>query len=768
MAQPTFPGVFIREVSSGVRTITGVATSIAAFVGMAKRGQINEPTRVLGFTDYTRIFLDDSSLGEMTLQVRQFFQNGGQQAFIVRVADDPASAFVDLDNEAGTPTLTLTARDPGAVGNELRARVDYNTSSPERTFNLTIYRETFNASGQPVLQDVETHTLLSMDPGSSRFVVNVLADGSALARAQSAGLAATTADSVSGLLFGLATDAEAAFLAAIENTLPGGAGTEGRFRIRVGNSPFVTISIPVAPPPTLVSIQGLVNAQLTPHGVSIALNFAGGLLRFVAGATGQDVIIESAGQFDIAAAMALGTANGGIEIGSYAGARPAPSGLVSRLDVAAKDLVRLVNTGNVLKTDVNIVSINTVMPFSTDPIAFAPPGTDLNEGAIDPPPSTSLRNLKANLQTIVSAINTGPDWRAELHGYRIAITARFGNAASGANATLSSIPAAGDLGSATRIFGGVTSTTAAFSLASGLDGDPPTRADYTDAFTALKEKVDLFNILVLPRSFNVQGTAVARSAIWGEASAFVQSERAFLLVDQDPAVDEVGEMEAAIVPLRVGVQKDHAAVYWPRVAVVDAAGARQIIDSSGSVAGIMARTDASRGVWKAPAGLEAAVRGVTGVETLMSDEQNGILNPLAVNAIRAYPEGVVVWGARTMDGFDNSGNDDYKYVPVRRFALFIEESLVRGLRFAVFEPNGEALWGQIRLAAGAFLNGLFRQGAFAGAKQSDAFFVKVDAETTTPTDINLGIVNVVVGFAPLKPAEFVIITIKQQTAQVQV
>src|SRR5262249_11278389 len=151
-------------------------------------------------------------------------------------------------------------------------------------------------------------------------------------------------------------------------------------------------------------------------------------------------------------------------------------------------------------------------------------------------------------------------------------------------------------------------------------------------------------------------------------------------------------------------------------------------------------------VWKAPAGLEADLRGVLGVAVPMSDAENGILNPLALNAIRAFPNGIVTWGARTMDGFDNSGNDDFKYVPVRRFELFIEESLVRGLKFAVFEPNAEPLWAQIRVAAGAFMNNLFRQGAFAGATKTEAFFVKVDAETTTQNDINLGIVNVLVGF----------------------
>ncbi len=129
---------------------------------------------------------------------------------------------------------------------------------------------------------------------------------------------------------------------------------------------------------------------------------------------------------------------------------------------------------------------------------------------------------------------------------------------------------------------------------------------------------------------------------------------------------------------------------------------------------------------------------------------------------------MVSWGARTLVGFDGSGNIDDKYIPVRRTMLFIEESLYRGLHFAVFEPNDEPLWAQIRLAAGSFMNGLFRKGAFAGAKASDAYFVRCDSSTTTADDINLGIVNVVVGFAPLKPAEFVVLTVKQIAAQAEI
>ncbi|MEA2874598.1 MAG: uncharacterized protein QOH67_4826, partial [Hyphomicrobiales bacterium] len=174
-----------------------------------------------------------------------------------------------------------------------------------------------------------------------------------------------------------------------------------------------------------------------------------------------------------------------------------------------------------------------------------------------------------------------------------------------------------------------------------------------------------------------------------------------------------------------------------------------------------------RGVWKAPAGIDASLNGARDLSVHLTDLENGELNPLGLNCLRSFPIiGNIVWGARTMRGADMLG-DEYKYVPVRRLALYIEESLFRGLKWVVFEPNDEPLWGQIRLNVGAFMHDLFRQGAFQGTSAGDAYFVKSDKDTTTQSDINLGIVNVVVGFAPLKPAEFVVLKIQQMAGQIQ-
>jgi phage tail sheath protein FI len=221
--------------------------------------------------------------------------------------------------------------------------------------------------------------------------------------------------------------------------------------------------------------------------------------------------------------------------------------------------------------------------------------------------------------------------------------------------------------------------------------------------------------------------------------------------------------------IKIGVDTRHAAVFWPRLQIPQQTSPMpKTIDPSGSIAGLMARTDGRFGVWTAPAGLEATIRGVVGLSRVISDEENGELNPRALNAIRLFPSGVVSWGARMMVGADDTGNIDDKYIPVRRTMLFIEESLYRGLKFAVFQPNAEPLWASIRLAAGSFMNGLMRQGAFASRNKAEAYYVLCDATTTTETDRNLGIVNVIVAFAPLKPAEFVVLTVRQIAGQVQI
>jgi hypothetical protein len=197
----------------------------------------------------------------------------------------------------------------------------------------------------------------------------------------------------------------------------------------------------------------------------------------------------------------------------------------------------------------------------------------------------------------------------------------------------------------------------------------------------------------------------------------------------------------------------------------DETGASLTVGACGAVAGVWAATDSSRGLWKAPAGTAATIAGINGLTAQVNDGESGTLNPLAVNGLRTMPAvGPVVWGARTTVGADQL-QSQWKYIPVRRVALYIEESLRRGTQWAVFEPNDEPLWSSLRLDVTTFMQGLFRQGAFAGTTAAQAYLVQCDANNNTPDQVALGIVNVLVGFAPLYPAEFVIINIQQQAGQ---
>jgi phage tail sheath protein FI len=267
------------------------------------------------------------------------------------------------------------------------------------------------------------------------------------------------------------------------------------------------------------------------------------------------------------------------------------------------------------------------------------------------------------------------------------------------------------------------------------------------------DRIDLFNLVCVPGL--TDATTIA--ALQGRCRA----RRAFLIVDSIDG-ETVANMPGDLANI-TGSDAPNSAIYFPWVRAADPLqnGALRDFPPCGFVAGVYARTDSTRGVWKAPAGSEASINGAAGLALTMSDAENGQLNPHGINCLRTLPVyGNVVWGSRTLHG-DNDRGSEWKYVPVRRMALFLEESLYRGTQWVVFEPNDEPLWAQIRLNIGAFLQGLFRQGAFQGRTPREAYFVKCDRETTTQADINLGIVNILVGFAPLKPAEFVVIKIQQ-------
>jgi phage tail sheath protein FI len=343
--------------------------------------------------------------------------------------------------------------------------------------------------------------------------------------------------------------------------------------------------------------------------------------------------------------------------------------------------------------------------------------------------------------------------------------------AADARYSVNSINAASELVTAERLAAAGTNALPAAAtdepLTGGDDGAAPTTlAQIQSGIDSLDQIAPaIFSLMCLPGATKL--TAPIFLTVMAAATTYCVARRAFLLIDIPNTVTTAAAMstwrnDATKMP----ATSPNSAIYFPRLTIPDplAGGVPRDIPASGTVAGIYGRTDSARGVWKAPAGTDATIMGAT-LLTEINDDLNGTLNILGVNVLRSFPIfGSIVWGARTTDGSDAKASE-WKYVPVRRMALYIEESLYQGLKWVVFEPNDVPLWSQIRLNVGAFMNGLFRQGAFAGITPREAYFVKCDKDTTTQADVDRGIVNVLIGFAPLKPAEFVVLKIQQMAGQ---
>jgi phage tail sheath protein FI len=295
-----------------------------------------------------------------------------------------------------------------------------------------------------------------------------------------------------------------------------------------------------------------------------------------------------------------------------------------------------------------------------------------------------------------------------------------------------------------------------FSIVPGDDGLTPTGNDYKNGLPAMNPVRD-FSLLAIPGigDLDVVASATNYCTIRGDC---------FFIGDTNSTDDTVAEAQLFVNSLTV--KSSYGAVYYPWLKITDPSGASPVpiaAPPSGFVAGMYARIDARRGVFKAPAGTEANIGGAVGLMADTTDVQQDSLNPIGVNVIRSFPAaGLVIWGARTLA---TRSDPEYRYIPVRRTAIFLQQSIYNGIQYAVFEPNDFPLWNSLRLNITAFMLLQFRAGAFQGKTPSDAFFVQVDEKTTTQADIDAGIVNILVGFAPLKPAEFVVLKFTQKVNQ---
>ena len=677
-ADTTYPGVYVRENSTSVGTVTPVSTATAAFVGYTRRGPLDQPVRITSFAEYQRCFGGLSRRGAVGFAAQQFFGNGGATAVVVRVIKA---------GSADEATVTLTAhdhghhhdhdqRDPDDAGREPRDDRDaYAEREREPRDDRDAYAE--RDRDEPDRDEREPYDRDRHEPDPhERYGEHPALEVSARE--------------------------------------PGTWGNGLRVWIDYATrDPHETFNLYVVNAGSPETYQGLSMDPDHPRFAPEVINEASALIRVTA----------------------------------VGGDRPDPSGTISReFDRELPDL-----DGEI-----------------TVRIGEVERRFRLYHPHHDGPPPRRLSELAALLERKLRQLPDRPGStafarvRVRPFGCRLQIVA-------GSLDEDDVIHFCGDDDLGLEAF----ANPPVFALAGGDDGDPPEAGDLIGGEStktglhALRDVEDV-NLLNLPDLAGWESLEDA-STVLSVAERLCREQRIFLLIDAPAAWTSVDAARSGIEHLDA-VRSDHAALYFPHVVLTDPESGRPCaVPPSGAVAGVIARTDVERGVWKAPAGTDARLLGVRSLTVPLTDRENGLLNPLAVNCLRAFPGvGPVVWGARTLDGSDlhlGEQSGEWKYVPVRRLALHVEESLYRALRWVVFEPNNEQLWQAIRLEAGAYLDTLFRRGAFAGRTPREAFFVKCDASTTTAADVADGVVNVVVGFAPVDPSEFVIVEIQQMAGQ---
>lgn len=772
MSPYTSPGVYIKEVSSGVHTISGVSTSIAAFFGRTSKGPVNSAVRVTGLADFERAFGDPHSKSDLADSVKLFFANGGTDCYVVRIGDATASSL-PLNSYDGNEVLIVSAKTEGSWGDDIRLEIDYSGDNPDHTFNLNVY---YIVGG--VVMSSEKHSMLSMDPSHSKYVLTYVNNSSSLislSLGAAGGDLGNTGQSHEGYSEGRRVFPQDNLSELSTQIIAG----ETKFMLSVNGSGLAEVDISGIRTDTFLHAAADITAKISSAFLIAGISESAGcsfvekgdtdfnLMTIVA--TSGDMVsvsVEPASSGDISEFLMLGWRKGGVEFVRWSDYRPMPTATVT--DISAADAMAILPQNAITE----FVLDGTAVDFSGG--LFSSSAKQWYEG------TSGHEGVSERLEEIAAVINAaGLEYEAEVWGYHLAIisTSNSINAIPGTITTTDDATLVAALNDAVSLRQYALGAAGAVSDATGVgtagtDGADPDRNAYTGSesaqtgFHAL-DNVDLFNLMILPADQGVD--EALRASLWGPASSYCQSHRAFLLIDPPddwttqgthknlPAVAQDAATEAGDV--RTGLVSDHAAVFYPNITFFDGTTTKTI-GPSGAIAGVMARIDNDRGVWKASAGTEATLNMVNGLEVELTDAWNGILNENAVNCIRTFPQGIVSWGARTLEGFD-SNSTDWKYIPIRRLALMIEESLYRGTRWAVFEPNDEPLWAMIRQSVGSFMGSLFRQGAFQGTTASEAYYVRCNKTTTTQNDRNLGIVNIEVGFAPLKPAEFVVIKIQQ-------
>jgi hypothetical protein len=580
--QVSYPGVYIQEAPSGVHMIAQVATSVAAFVGMAPSGPVNIPTRVFSYREFDKRFGGDVDVGELPNQVRQFFLNGGNEAWIVRNAANAAdgtamtaaSTLFAEDNPA-SPVLEISAKDAGSAGNSLQVAIDYDTASPERTFNLSVLQPQIKSDGSVDIKLIEKLTELSMDPGSPNYAPTTITLQSAFINA-----APDSTTFPSGVVT-IASTVNLSQTGVIFSDLPtfvganlGGANPR-LILVSVDRKPPVPVDLqglPTAagtlPPVYAADIQTLINNALQNAGqtATVAVDapaVAGGVVLRIASTAGA-VVVTSANSDDAAAILGLGVSNGGLEFDGFSMRRPAATGFLTRASTGngaglASALKRLYGFAGAAQNGLGAWTINgSGGKTGTAAVASFTTAATMSD-RVPPPPGVAgdFATVAASFQAIADSINAaaGKDFKAYSTGTRIGINPLYGGADSDLSISLTSagpgyvLDGAGNIAQASANPDNVVRYPIGLAppggnlyrtlVQAGNDGGIPLPSDYDYSWDKLERVADIFNILVLPRatSAGVKQSDAARSKIWPAASQFCERLRAFLVVDP-PSLDQ--------------------------------------------------------------------------------------------------------------------------------------------------------------------------------------------------------------------------------------
>ncbi len=782
--QFTYPGVYVQPLIAPQPPTNGVPTSIGAFIGRTPMGPVNQPTLLNNYGDYQRAYGQLNLDSTVSYMVSDFYNNGGQQTYVVRLFnpwfptyDDQQAALADAAKVGAAAKGAKTAADAVKA---MKTYISKRDAESDPIANAVVANFTaITDAMSPAPTEKEIPDLLAEAQNEAapygKAVIDVsqfnIAADAALQTAKKAVQAASGSPQSNASVIASAKQAAAGYTQAPAMTAAKDVATAAATK-------------PSAKLTYMGQYAGIQAALGVFHGLGDALGMAKSKDESVSTMYSNDIspLVTAAKQF-----KPTGKSTDPLsakDVTNFFSKAPA------NLTKAATDAAdAAADKGEDVGT-VMLAAVRAVVELLSDSwpetlkLEAANEGTwgnflsaSTNTNGITPEVVTKMGVPRSTIFNLVVNWATPSGQAASETFNNVTIDPNGGHHQVGYVLQHQS--------NLVRLFAGPKPVPSTFpSPASGTgtggtDSQPLSLDDYLGTSAPKTgihalDQIKIFNILCIPpdqRSADLSSFNDTDNLVYSTAAEYCSERYAMLIIDspnnwwdeytqgniQSISLSDLGSYSAEA--------GRSAAVYFPRVIAQDPTlnGRNVVFPPCGAIAGIWAATDLSRGVWKSPAGLTAAFNGIQQVQGEISDAENGILNPQGIDVLRNFnPGGSVVWGARTLRGADQLG-DEYKYVSVQRTLLYIEASLLQDTKWAVFEPNDETLWSGLRTQVSSFMSELFRQGAFAGSSPSQAYFVKCDASTNPQDQVVLGIVTVQVGFAPLFPAEFVYITIQQIT-----